>query len=53
MHGQSSANTPRSQQLPSNIIAKEFGEVNVRNTGDKIQILFTILMEPQGEQAEG
>ena len=42
-----------SRQLPSNIIAKEFGEVNVRDTGKELQILFTILMEPQGAEAEG
>lgn len=55
MYGQSSdsANEPRSQQLPSRIVAKEFGEVNVRNTGEELQVLFTILMEPQGEKAEG
>ncbi len=48
-----SSNKPKSHQLPSRIVAKEFGEVNVRNTGQELQIVFTILMEPQGEQAEG
>lgn len=45
--------TSKNQQLPSNIVAKEFGEVNVRNTGAELEISFTILMEPQGEEAEG
>lgn len=48
-----SFNKPRSQQLPSSIVAKEFGEVNVWNTGQELQIVFTILMEPQGAVAEG
>jgi hypothetical protein len=43
----------QSHQLPSSIVAKEFGEVNVRNTGSELQIQFTILMEPQGKEAEG
>ncbi|NES99793.1 MAG: VWA domain-containing protein [Sphaerospermopsis sp. SIO1G1] len=41
------------RQLPSNIVAKEFGEVNVSNNGQELEVLFTILMEPQGEEAEG
>ncbi|ODH01463.1 hypothetical protein A4S05_28830 [Nostoc sp. KVJ20] len=55
MHGQNSDSSPeqRNHQLPSSMVAKEFGEVNVRNTGLELQILFTILMEPQGEAAEG
>ncbi len=40
-------------QLPSNIVAQEFGEVNVRRVGDEVEILFTILMEPQGVESEG
>lgn len=46
-------NESRNQQLPSTLVAKEFGEVNVRNTGQEIQVIFTILMEPQGQEAEG
>ncbi|MEQ9368569.1 MAG: VWA domain-containing protein [Coleofasciculus chthonoplastes F3-SA18-01] len=46
-------NSLRSQQLPSNIVAKEFGEVNVANTGEELHVEFTILMEPQGQDAEG
>lgn len=43
----------QSHQLPSSIVAKEFGEVNVRNTGKELQVQFTVLMEPQGKEAEG
>jgi hypothetical protein len=35
------------------MVAKEFGEVNVRRAGSEIEVLFTILMEPQGVDAEG
>jgi len=41
------------KQLPSNIVAKEFGEVNVRISGKSLEVMFTILMEPQGQEAEG
>lgn len=47
------SNSLRRQQLPSNIVAKEFGEVNVSYTGEELQVVFTILMEPQGQEAEG
>lgn len=40
-------------QLPSTMVAKEFGEVNVRRAGADLEIYFTILMEPQGAEAEG
>ncbi|MEE3718877.1 OmpA family protein [Tumidithrix elongata RA019] len=43
----------KSIQLPSNIVMPEFGEVNVRGTGDETFVEFTILMEPQGKYAEG
>ena len=43
----------KSHQLPSTIVAQEFGEVNVRRTGDNVEVLFTILMEPTGQEAEG
>jgi hypothetical protein len=43
----------QSHQLPSSQVAKEFGEVNVRHTGRDVQVQFTILMEPQGTDAEG
>ncbi|MCI0699831.1 MAG: VWA domain-containing protein [Planctomycetia bacterium] len=42
-----------SRQLPSSIVAKEFGEVNVRPAGDRVEVTFTILMEPEGAEAEG
>src|SRR5262245_46247730 len=38
-------------QLPSTVVAKEFGEVNVKRRGKELEILFTILMEPT--DAEG
>lgn len=43
----------RSHQLPSTHVAQEFGEVNIQKVGQKLQIMFTILMEPQGQEAEG
>ncbi len=42
-----------SHQLPSGIVAKEFGEVNVGKVGDRLNVRFTILMEPTGSAAEG
>lgn len=42
-----------SRQLPSSQVAKEFGEVNVRPAGGRLEVSFTILMEPQGADAEG
>lgn len=42
-----------SHQLPSRMVANEFGEVNVKRAGALVEVSFTILMEPQGEQAEG
>lgn len=46
-------NTPINHQLPSSLVAQEFGEVNVRDDGKVLQVQFTILMEPQGSDAEG
>lgn len=43
----------KSHQLPSNLVAPEFGEVNVRHTPGGVEVQFTILMEPQGTEAEG
>lgn len=40
-------------QLPSSIVADGLGEVNVRVTPLGVEVHFTILMEPQGEEAEG
>ncbi|MGL6076682.1 MAG: vWA domain-containing protein [Fimbriiglobus sp.] len=42
-----------SRQLPSSMVAAEFGEVNVKKVGNEIEVLFTILMEPQGVDSEG
>lgn len=42
-----------SQQLPSNLVAQEFGEVNVRWVGSEVEVTFTVAMEPQGTDAEG
>jgi hypothetical protein len=47
------ANDSVSRQLPSSMVAEEFGEVNVRRVGSQVEVLFTILMEPQGDEAEG
>ena len=43
----------KSHQLPSSIVAKEFGEVNVRRQGNSVEVLLTILMEPTGAASEG
>lgn len=43
----------RNRQLPSQQVAPEFGEVDVQSVGDQNRILFTILMEPTGTEAEG
>jgi hypothetical protein len=40
-------------QLPRQITAKPFGEVNVWNEGQRLKIKLTILMKPQGEDALG
>jgi len=42
-----------SHQLPSSIVAREFGEVNVRRRGTQVEVNFTVLMEPDGDLAEG
>ena len=51
-------NETNSFQIPANLVAAEFGEVNVRrNTSElkeaKCHVEFTIAMEPQGQFAEG
>jgi hypothetical protein len=43
----------RNHQLPGDRVAPEFGEVNVRRDGGRLRVELTILMEPQGEMAEG
>lgn len=39
-----------SHQMPSNQVAKEFGEVNVKKGPQETEVNFTILMEPVGEE---
>jgi hypothetical protein len=39
--------------MPSQLTAKEFGKVDVRRAGDEVEVQFTILMEPEGREAEG
>src|SRR6185369_7513083 len=39
--------------MPSHLTAKEFGKVDVRRSGSEVQVRFTILMEPEGKEAEG
>jgi hypothetical protein len=39
--------------IPSSSTAKEFGKVNVRKTATEYHVQLTILMEPQGREAEG
>lgn len=55
MYSQSSNSEEQqsSYQLPRSVVAKEFGEVNVKKSEHNLQVLFTILMEPQGADAEG
>jgi hypothetical protein len=43
----------KNYQLPSAIVAKEFGEVDVLRLKDHTEVVFTILMEPTGKSAEG
>ena len=43
----------RSVQLPSGMVASEFGEVNVLDLADRRRVDFTILMEPTGVDSEG
>lgn len=39
--------------IPSYLTSKEFGKVNVRPNGSHVEVQFTILMTPQGQEAEG
>lgn len=52
MNNVNNNNNP-SRQMPSSHVAKEFGEVNIRNNGRQIDVQFTILMPPSGNEAEG
>lgn len=42
-----------SKQLPGDLVAAEFGEVNIRPAGESVEVMFTIMMEPEGAEAEG
>lgn len=53
MFGQEKIEAVKSHQLPSTMVAKEFGEVNVSRRGGTVEVLFTILMEPTGAASEG
>lgn len=44
---------PKSHQLPSSMVADEFGEVNICVGREFAEVEFTILMEPTGSEAEG
>lgn len=48
-----SSSQARRHQLSSNLVSKELGKVTVQRDTNKTQVVFTILMEPQGENAEG
>src|SRR5205085_4101515 len=39
--------------MPSHETAKEFGKVDVRRSGAEVHVRLTILMEPEGREAEG
>ena len=39
--------------LPSSVTTKEFGKVDIYKTASELLVQFTILMEPQGREAEG
>ncbi|MBC7910075.1 MAG: VWA domain-containing protein [Pyrinomonadaceae bacterium] len=43
----------RSHQMPSGMVAKEFGEINVKRVKSDVEVMFTILMEPTGTASEG
>lgn len=43
----------REYVVPSHQTAREFGKVTVRRCGGEVRVRFTILMEPEGSDAEG
>lgn len=44
----------KSQQLPSTMVAEQFGEVNIQRLPDgRINVLCTVMMTPTGAEAEG
>ena len=42
-----------SYTIPSHLTAKEFGKVNIFPKENDVEVQFTVLMEPQGKEAEG
>ena len=44
---------PTDYTVPSHLTAAELGKINVSHTPDGLAVDFTILMEPQGSEAEG
>lgn len=51
-HGRAETGGQR-HQLAGNLVAPEFGEVNVTRLPDRTEVDVTLAMEPQGEAAEG
>ena len=43
----------KSRQLPSTMVNEAFGEINIRETPAGREVDFTVMMEPQGVEAEG
>jgi hypothetical protein len=41
------------RQLPSSLVCKELGEVNISSTPSQVDVVFTVLMTPSGSEAEG
>jgi len=50
---QAKLKSPEGYTVPSNETAKEFGKIVVRMNGNNYSIEATVLMEPQGSEAEG
>jgi hypothetical protein len=48
-----SLDAAKSQQLPSSMVEKELGEVNIRREGSALHVEFTMSVQLEGEQAEG
>lgn len=53
LFGGGSTDEPKSHQLPSSMVADEFGEINICVGREFAEVDFTILMEPTGSDAEG
>lgn len=53
MFGDKKSNESKDYIVSPGILEKEFGKINVRDDGVEKQVQVTILMEPQGREAEG